>query len=62
MCQPSGVDTWRAISFWTENLIGVLIWYFPKTEVPSVMQIETQVQKNKVFKTQVLKMYLTLFF
>jgi hypothetical protein len=28
----------------------------------SVMRIETQVPKNKVFKTQVLKIYLTLKF
>jgi hypothetical protein len=27
-----------------------------------VMQIETQIPKNKVFKTQVLKTYLTLIF
>jgi hypothetical protein len=43
---PLGVDTRRAVSFWTENLTGVLIWSFFKTEVPSVMQIETQVQKK----------------
>jgi len=42
----------HAVSFWTENLTEVLIWYFPKTEIPFVMQIETQVLKNKVFKTQ----------
>jgi len=43
-----------------ENLTEVLIWSFPKTEVKSVMRIETQVLKNKVFKIQVLKTYLTL--
>jgi hypothetical protein len=32
---------------------------FLKTQVPYVMQIETEVPKNKVFKSQVLKMYLT---
>jgi hypothetical protein len=48
----SEVDTWRAVSFWTVNLIDVLIWSFPKIEVPSVMQIETQELKNKVVKTQ----------
>jgi hypothetical protein len=52
--------TWWAVSFWTENLIEVLIWSFSKMEVPSVMLIETQVSKNKVFKTQVLKMYSTV--
>jgi len=30
MCQPSGVDIWRAVSFWTKNLIDVLIWSFSK--------------------------------
>jgi hypothetical protein len=43
-----------------ENLTEVLIWSFRKTEVPSVMRIETHIPKNKVFKTQVLKTYLTL--
>jgi len=41
-------------------LTGVLIWYFSKTEVPFMMRIETQISKNKVFKTQVIKTYLTL--
>jgi hypothetical protein len=31
-------------------------------KVSSMMQIETQVPKNKVFKTQILKTYLTLNF
>jgi hypothetical protein len=35
---------------------------FPKTQVPSKIRIETEVPKNKVFKTQVLKTYLTLIF
>jgi hypothetical protein len=52
----------HAVSFWTENLTEVLIWYFPKTEIPFVMQIETQVLKNKVFKTQWPKTYLALWF
>jgi hypothetical protein len=52
--------TWRTVSFWTENLIEVPIWSFPKTEILSVMQIETQVPKNKVFKTQILIRYLTI--
>jgi hypothetical protein len=30
--------------------------------IPSVMRIETQIPKNKVFKIQVLKTYLTLVF
>jgi hypothetical protein len=46
------VDTWRAVSFWTENLTEVLIRLFLKTEVSSVMRIETERLKNKVFKTQ----------
>jgi hypothetical protein len=52
--------TWRAVSFWTENLTKVLIWSFPKIDVPSMMRIKTQIPKNKVFKTKVLKTYLTL--
>jgi hypothetical protein len=36
------VDTWRSVSFWTDKLTGVLIRSFPKTDVSSVMQIETQ--------------------
>jgi len=40
-------------------LTKVLIWSFPKTKVLSVMRIETQVLKNKVFKTQRPKTYLT---
>jgi hypothetical protein len=56
----SEVDKWRTVSFWTENLTEVLIWSFPKIEVLSVMQIETQGLKNKVVKTQGLKIYLTL--
>jgi hypothetical protein len=58
--QPSGVDTWRALSFWTENLTEVLIRSFSKIEVSSMMWIETQVLKNKVFKTEGPKVYLTL--
>jgi hypothetical protein len=38
----SDVDTWQTVNFLTENLTEVLIWYFLKIEVPSVMQIETQ--------------------
>jgi hypothetical protein len=53
-------DTWWSISFWTEKLTEVLIRSFLKTEVLSVMQIETQGLKNKVSKTQGLKMCLTL--
>jgi hypothetical protein len=40
--QPSGVDTWRTVSFWTKNLTEILIRSFSKIEVPSVMRIETQ--------------------
>jgi hypothetical protein len=40
-------------------LIDVLIRYFSKTEVSSVMRIETQRLKIKVSKTQGPKMYLT---
>jgi hypothetical protein len=36
------VDMWRAVSFWTENLTEVPIRSFPKIEVLSVMQTETQ--------------------
>jgi hypothetical protein len=54
--------TWCAVSFWTEKLIKVLIRSFSKTEVSSVMQIETQKLKNKVFKTQGPKRCLTLIF
>jgi hypothetical protein len=43
-----------------KNLTKVLIWYFPKTEVPFVMRIETKVLKNKVVKTQGPNPYLTL--
>jgi len=55
----SEVDTWRSVSFWTEKLTEVLIRSFSKTEVSSVMQIETQRLKNKVSKTQKLEEYLT---
>jgi hypothetical protein len=61
MCQPSVVDTWRTVSFWTENLTEVLIRYFSKTEVLSVMRIEIYGLKNKVYKTQGPEAYLTLF-
>jgi len=54
--------TWRTVSFWMENLTGVLIRPFPKTEVSSVIRIETQGLKNKVSKTQRPEMYLTLLF
>jgi hypothetical protein len=56
----SEVDTWRSVSFWTEKLTEVLIRSFSKTEVSSVMQIETQGLKNKVFKIKGLEEYLTL--
>jgi hypothetical protein len=58
----SEVDMWRSVSFWTEKLTEVLIRSFSKTEVSSVMQIETQGLKNKVSKTQGLKRCLTFFF
>jgi hypothetical protein len=58
----SKVDTWQSVSFWTEKLIEVFIRSFSKTEVSSVMQIETQGIKNKVLKTQELEEYLTLNF
>jgi hypothetical protein len=58
----SEVDTWRAVSFWTEKLTEVLIWLFSKTDVSSVMRIKTQGLKNKVAKIQGLKRYLTLEF
>jgi hypothetical protein len=61
MCQHLGVDIWKTVSFWTKNLTEVLIWYFPKTKVPSVMRIETRVLKNKVSKTQRPEVYLTVF-
>jgi hypothetical protein len=56
------IDTWRVISFWTEKLTEVIIWSFLKTEVSSVMQIETQGLKNKVSKTHGPDEYLTLIF
>jgi hypothetical protein len=43
-----------------EKLTEVLIWSFPKIDISSVMQIETQGLKNKVFKTQGREGYLTL--
>jgi hypothetical protein len=52
---------WRAVSFWTKNLTEVPIQYFLKIEVLSMIRIETQVPKNKIFKTQVPKRYLTIF-
>jgi hypothetical protein len=55
----SGVDIWRAFSFWTKNLTEVLIWYFSKMKV-LVMQIKIQVLKIKVFKTQGPNTYLNL--
>jgi hypothetical protein len=51
--------TWRAVNFWTKKLTEVLIRSFPKTEVSSVMQIETQELKNKVSKTQGPEEHLT---
>jgi hypothetical protein len=62
MCQFLGVDMWQTISFWTENLIDVLIRSFSKIEVPFVMRIEIQGLKNNVFKTQEPEVYLTLEF
>jgi hypothetical protein len=50
------------VSFWTENLTEVSIRSFSKTEVQSVIQIETQIPKNKIVKTQIQIKYLTLFF
>jgi hypothetical protein len=38
----SEVDTWRSVNFFTEKLTEVLIRSFFKTEVSSVMQVETQ--------------------
>jgi hypothetical protein len=52
--------TWRAVSFWTEKLTEILIESFRKTEVSSMMQIETHGLKNKVFKIQGPDEYLTL--
>jgi len=43
-----------------EKLTDVLIRSFPKTEVLSVMKIETQGLKNKVSKIQLLVEYLFL--
>jgi hypothetical protein len=51
-------DTWRFINFlekWTELSSPS----FPKIQVSSVIRIEIEVPKNKVFKIQVLKTYLT---
>jgi hypothetical protein len=59
MCQPSRVDTWQTVSFWIENLTDVLIWFFLKIKVSSVMRIETRGLKNKVSKTQEPEVYLT---
>jgi hypothetical protein len=56
----SRVDTWRTVNFWMKSLNKVQIWSFSKTEVPSVMQIETLVLKNKVSKTQGPEIYFTL--
>jgi hypothetical protein len=58
----SEIDTWRSVRFWTEKLTEVLIQSFLKTEISSVMQIETHGLKNKVSKTQGLKRCLTLKF
>jgi hypothetical protein len=57
----SEVDTWQAVSFWTENLTEILIRSLTKIEVPSVIRIETQGLKNKVVKnlTEVLIRSLT---
>jgi len=52
--------TWQVVSFWMEKLTEVLIRSFTKTEISSVIRIETQGLKNKVFKTQGLEVYLTL--
>jgi hypothetical protein len=48
---------WLTVNFWTEKLTEVLIRSFLKTEVSSVMQIETEELKNKVSKTQELEEY-----
>jgi hypothetical protein len=58
----SEVDTWQAVSFWTENLTEVPIQFFPKIKVTSATRIETQVPKNKFQKPHVPKRYLTLQF
>jgi len=42
-----------------ENLTDISIRFFLKTEVPSMIQIETHVPKNKIAKTQIPIRYLT---
>jgi hypothetical protein len=42
---------WQIVCFWTENLTEILIWFFSKTEISSMMRIESQRLKGKVFKT-----------
>jgi hypothetical protein len=53
-------NMWRTLKYWTEKLTEVSNSSFPKTQMPSVMQIETEVPKNKIFKLQVSNMSLTL--
>jgi hypothetical protein len=53
---------WQSIKFWTEKWTEVPYPYFFKTQVPFAMQIETEILKNKVFKPQVSKRSLTLYF
>jgi hypothetical protein len=48
MCQFSG-NAWQIVSFWTEKLTEVLIRSFLKIEVPSMMRIEIQKLKTKIF-------------
>jgi hypothetical protein len=62
MCLLSGVDTCPNVSFFMEKLTEVPSLSFSKTQVPSAMLIETEIQKNKVFKPQVPKTSLILFF
>jgi hypothetical protein len=62
MCLLSGVDTCPNVSFFMEKLTEVPSLSFSKTQVPSAMLIETEIQKNKVFKPQVTQIFLVFMF
>jgi hypothetical protein len=54
-----GVDTWQSIKYWKEKLTEIPSLSFLKTQISFVIRIGTRIIKNKVFKIQILKMYLT---
>jgi hypothetical protein len=51
---------WQYVKIWMDKLTEVPSQSFFKTHVPSVKQDEIELPKNKIFKSHVSNMYLTL--